>query len=156
MMEDKPIAPKKRNKEESFGFPLLAIAFSVFYILTTRIELIFTYYNILISLGDGSQVKGYFIISIILFFILILISIVFLFCFFKKKILTKYLFIYISLIYVLHPATSYLYGAYIVGVDVDFFELGYIDHLIFDTVVLLLVLLPYLFFSKKSKAVFTK
>lgn len=156
MIEDKPIAQKKTNREESFGFPLLAIAFAIFYILITRIKLISTYYNILISLGDDSQVRWYFIISIILFFIIILISIVFLFCFFKKKKLTKYLYLYISFIYVLYPVMSYLYGVYIVGVDVDVFKLGYIDHLIFDTVVFLLVLLPYLFFSKKSRAIFKK
>ncbi|OFS10271.1 hypothetical protein [Hafnia sp. HMSC23F03] len=156
MTGNNPIAPKKINREERFGFSLLAIAFAVFYILITRIELTFTYYNIFISLESDSQVKGYFLISMVLFFIIILASIVFLFCFFKRKTVTKYLFLYISLFYVLYPAVSYLYGIYIVGVDVDIFELGYVDHLIFDTVVFLLILMPYLFFSKKSRSVFTK
>ncbi|EAQ6169268.1 DUF2569 family protein [Salmonella enterica] len=128
---------------------------SVLYILITRIDLIFTFSSIYSSLDDDSQVKGYFIASIISLFTLSVLSAYFLFSFFKRKKITKRLLLYIYIIYILFPTASYLYGIYVVDIGVDIAAAGYIDNILIDMIIFIIMLL-YMYLSKRAKAVFTK
>ncbi|WP_159868959.1 MULTISPECIES: DUF2569 family protein [unclassified Raoultella] len=152
-MQEKNTAVKT-PKEPRFGPILLVIMLSVCYILVTRIDLMHTYFTIYASLDDDSQVKGYFIISFVALLILSVLCVFFLYAFFKRKIITKKLLLYIYSIYILISAASYLYGIYVVDIGVDIIAAGYINNLLIDIVIFTLFIL-YAYLSERTKAIFT-
>ncbi|WP_159236913.1 MULTISPECIES: DUF2569 family protein [Raoultella] len=151
-MQEKNTAVRK-TKEPRFGPILLVIMLSVCYILITRIDLMHTFLTIYASLDDDSQVRGYFIISFVALLILSVLCVFFLYAFFKRKIITKKLLLYIYTIYILIPAASYLYGIYVVDVGVDIIAAGYIDNLLIDMIIFSLFIL-YIYLSERAKAIF--
>lgn len=151
-MQEKNTAVRK-TKEPRFGPILLVIMLSVCYILITRIDLMHTFLTIYASLDDDSQVRGYFIISFAALLILSVLCVFFLYAFFKRKIITKKLLLYIYTIYILLPAASYLYGIYVVDVGVDIIAAGYIDNLLIDMIIFSLFIL-YVYLSERAKAIF--
>ncbi|MFT4274706.1 MAG: DUF2569 family protein [Pantoea sp.] len=144
------------NKNESFGLFLIIIALSGCYIMITRLGLIINFWNIFLSLESESRVKGYFILSLISFSVTVLLSLWFVFSFFRKKKSTRYVFLSLVLIYLFFDAASYLYGTYVVGIDIGVLIQGYVRNLIIDTIILLFIFTPYIFFSGKSKRVFIR
>lgn len=141
-------------QKESFGLILISIALSACYLLITRCSLILTFWKISLTLDDESQVKGYFVISLISFAVTVLLSLWFLFSFFTRKLIAKYIFLTLVIMYLLVTAASYIYGEFVVGLDVDSLTPGYINHLLVDTIIFLFIFTPYIFFSNKSKKVF--
>jgi len=151
-MQEKNTAVKT-PKEPRFGPILLVIMLSVCYILITRIDLMHTFFTIYASLDDDSQVRGYFIISFVALLILSVLCLFFLYAFFKRKIITKKLLLYIYSIYILLPAASYLYRIYVVDVGVDIIAAGYIDNLLIDMFIFTCFIL-YTYLSERTKAIF--
>lgn len=152
-MQEKNTAVKT-PKEPRLGPILLVIMLSVCYILITRIDLMHTYFTIYASLDDDSQVRGYFIISFVALLILSVLCLFFLYAFFKRKIITKKLLLYIYFIYILISAASYLYGIYVVDIGVDIIAAGYISNLLIDMIIFTSLIL-YAYLSERAKAIFT-
>lgn len=143
-----------KSEKENFGFFLIAIAFSIFYMALTRVELLITYWKIFTSLESESMLKGFFILSMISLLFVIFLSLLFLFLFFKRRKVAKYVFLTLTLIYATIYSVTYMYGVYIAGVDVNSLAPDYIGHLITEVAFYLLICTPYLFISKKSKNIF--
>lgn len=151
-MQEKNIAAKK-TKEMKFGLILFVIMLSVCYILITRIDLMYTFFTIYRSLDDDSQIRGYFITSFVALFILSVLCVFFLYVFFKRKRITKKLLLYIYSVYILIHVTSYAYGIYVVDIGVDIIAAGYIDNLLIDMFIFIILLL-YIYLSERAKEVF--
>lgn len=141
-------------KKEKFSLFLIAIALSACYLMISRFELILDFWNISLTLDNESRVKGYFFVSMISLAVTMLLSLWFIVSFVRRKINTKFIFLGLVIMYLLFGATSYLYGNYVVGIDVDSIIPGYIDNLFIDSIIFLFIFTPYMFFSKKSKKVF--
>lgn len=104
-----------KSEKENFGFILIAIAFSIFYMALTRVELLISYWKIFISLESDSMLKVFFILSMISLSLVIFLSLLFLLFFFKRKKVAKYVFLTLVLIYVTIYSVTYMYGVYVVA-----------------------------------------
>ncbi|RAH26594.1 DUF2569 family protein [Pantoea agglomerans] len=143
-----------KSEKENFGFILIAIAFSIFYMALTRAEMLISYWKIFISLESDSMLKFFFILSMISLSLVIFLSLLFLLFFFKRKKVAKYVFLTLVLIHVTIYSVTYMYGVYVVGMDINSLTPDYIGHLITEAAFYLLICTPYLFISQKSKNVF--